>query len=123
MLNHQSTDELGRKKPRLAALDCGIKFNILRSLCQYFEVIWCPPDTSFDTLVEEYQIDALFRSNGPGDPAHSGKAASAKETLAKAVKSLSCDGDMSWSPTNGSSIRTENIQNALWSSWSKSTCG
>ena len=51
MLNHQSTDELGRTKPRLAALDCGIKFNILRSLCQYFEVIWCPPDTSFDTLV------------------------------------------------------------------------
>ena len=87
MLNHQSTDEIGRTKPRLAALDCGIKFNILRSLCQYFEVIWCPPDTSFDTLVEEYQIDALFCSNGPGDPAHSGKAASAKETLAKAVKS------------------------------------
>ena len=87
MLNHQSTDELGRTKPRLAALDCGIKFNILRSLCQYFEVIWCPPDTSFDTLVEEYQIDALFCSNGPGDPAHSGKAASAKETLAIAVKS------------------------------------
>ena len=87
MLNHQSTDELGRTKPRLAALDCGIKFNILRSLCQYFEVIWCPPDTSFNTLVQEYQIDALFCSNGPGDPAHSGKAASAKETLAKAVKS------------------------------------
>ena len=87
MLNHQSTDELGRTKPRLAALDCGIKFNILRRLCQYFEVIWCPPDTSFNTLVEEYQIDALFCSNGPGDPAHSGKAASAKETLAKAVKS------------------------------------
>ena len=87
MLNHQSKDELGRTKPRLAALDCGIKFNILRSLCQYFEVIWCPPDTSFNTLVDEYQIDALFCSNGPGDPAHSGKAASAKETLAKAVKS------------------------------------
>ena len=87
MLNHQSMDELGRKKPRLAALDCGIKFNILRSLCQYFEVIWCPPDTSFSTMVEDYQIDALFCSNGPGDPAHSGKASSAKETLAKAVKS------------------------------------
>ena len=88
ILNHQSTDELGRIKPRLAALDCGIKFNILRSLCQYFEVIWCPPDTQFDTLVNEYNIDALFCSNGPGDPAHPGKASSAKETLAKAVNQV-----------------------------------
>ena len=87
MLNHQSSDELGRLKPRLAALDCGIKYNILRSLCHHFEVIWCPPDTPFKTLVEEYQIDALFCSNGPGDPAHPGKASAAKETLAMAVKS------------------------------------
>lgn len=87
MLNHQSSDELGRLKPRLAALDCGIKYNILRSLCHHFEVIWCPPDTPFKTLVDEYQIDALFCSNGPGDPAHPGKASAAKETLAMAVKS------------------------------------
>lgn len=87
ILNHKSTDELGLTKPRLAALDCGIKFNILRSLCQYFEVIWCPPDIQFETLVQEYNIDALFCSNGPGDPAHPGKASSAKATLAKAVKS------------------------------------
>lgn len=85
ILNLDSADELGLKKPRLAALDCGIKFNILRSLCHYFEVIWCPPDTPFSTLVDDYAIDALFCSNGPGDPAHPGKASAAKETLAKAV--------------------------------------
>ena len=87
VLNHDDVDELGNRKPRLAALDCGIKFNILRSLCHHFEVIWCPPDTSFEKLVQEYQIDALFCSNGPGDPAHPGKASAAKVTLAAAVKS------------------------------------
>ena len=87
VLNPGDTDELGRQKPRLAALDCGIKFNILRSLCHHFEVIWCPPDITFDVLVNDYSIDALFCSNGPGDPAHPGKASAARVTLAMAVKS------------------------------------
>ena len=87
VLNPGDTDELGRQKPRLAALDCGIKFNILRSLCHHFEVIWCPPDIPFDVLVNDYSIDALFCSNGPGDPAHPGKASAARVTLAMAVKS------------------------------------
>ena len=50
-------------------------------------MIWCPPDIPFDVLVNDYSIDALFCSNGPGDPAHPGKASAAKETLAMAVKS------------------------------------
>ena len=87
ILNPGDADELGRQKPRLAALDCGIKFNILRSLCHHFEVIWCPPDIPFDVLVNDYSIDALFCSNGPGDPAHPGKASAAKLSLAMAVKS------------------------------------
>ena len=87
VLNPGDTDELGRQKPRLAALDCGIKFNILRSLCHHFEVIWCPPDIPFNVLVNDYSIDALFCSNGPGDPAHPGKASAARLTLAMAVKS------------------------------------
>ena len=87
VLNPGDTDELGRQKPRLAALDCGIKFNILRSLCHHFEVIWCPPDIPFNVLVNDYSIDALFCSNGPGDPAHPGKASAARVTLAMAVKS------------------------------------
>ena len=86
ILNAGDEDDIGRKKPRLAALDCGIKFNILRSLCQHFEVIWCPPDIPFARLTDEYHIDALFCSNGPGDPAHPGKATTARDTLAMAVK-------------------------------------
>ena len=86
LLNEGSLDEFGVKKPRLAAIDCGIKYNILRSLCKSFEVIWCPPNIDFNHLIESYQIDALFCSNGPGDPAHPGKATMARENLALAVK-------------------------------------
>ena len=86
ILNEGAVDELNRPLPRLGALDCGIKYNILRNLCRHFEVVWCPPNTDFATLKNNYQIDALFCSNGPGDPAHSGMASDAKNTLAAAVK-------------------------------------
>ncbi|MBL6743630.1 MAG: glutamine-hydrolyzing carbamoyl-phosphate synthase small subunit [Candidatus Poseidonia sp.] len=85
ILNEGVTDELGGQKPRLGVLDCGVKYNILRQLCMVFEVVWCPPDISYHELRNEYAIDALFCSNGPGDPAHPGKATSARNTLAQAV--------------------------------------
>ncbi len=85
-LNPGATDDLGRALPRLAALDCGVKNNILRHLCRHFEVLWCPPETPFEALTESYGIDALFCSNGPGDPAHPGRATEARETLAAAVQ-------------------------------------
>ena len=50
-----------------------------------FDVVWCPPDASYDDLRTTYGIDALFCSNGPGDPAHPGKATQARHTLARAV--------------------------------------
>lgn len=85
VLNPQATDDLGAAKPRLGVLDCGVKYNILRHLCMHFEVVWCPPDINYATLKDTYAIDALFCSNGPGDPAHPGKATAARNTLAKAV--------------------------------------
>ena len=45
-----------------------------------------PPDATYDQLVNTYGIEALFCSNGPGDPAHPGKATLARNTLARAVK-------------------------------------
>jgi carbamoyl-phosphate synthase small subunit len=86
IINPNSKDSFGNPLPRIAALDCGIKYNILRSLCSYFEVVWCPPNTSF-TEAKSYDIVALFCSNGPGDPAHPGKATLARNTLADAIKS------------------------------------
>jgi len=86
LLNPGALDDLDRPLPRLGALDCGIKYNILRNLCRHFEVVWCPPNTPFSVLSQDYDIDALFCSNGPGDPAHPGKAAIARETLGAAVR-------------------------------------
>lgn len=53
---------------RVAALDLGIKNNILRSLGQrdcFVRVF--PADTSLETL-EAFEPDGFFLSNGPGDP-------------------------------------------------------
>jgi len=85
IVNEGAVDNLGRPLPRIAAIDCGIKYNILRSLCCQFEVVWCPPNTSF-SQAKSYGIVALFCSNGPGDPAHPGKATMARNTLAEAVR-------------------------------------
>ena len=53
---------------RIAALDIGIKKNILRNLAKrdaYIKVF--PYDTSFKEM-EQWQPDGYFLSNGPGDP-------------------------------------------------------
>ena len=85
IINEGAVDVLGTKLPRIAALDCGIKYNILRSLCCHFEVVWCPPDLDFESI-QGFGVTALFCSNGPGDPAHPGKATLAMNTLAAAVR-------------------------------------
>ena len=71
--------------PRLAVLDCGIKHNILRQVARHFEPVWVPPATPFDVLVDEWKVDALFASNGPGNPAHRGAALQARHTIAEAL--------------------------------------
>lgn len=56
-------------KYKVAVIDCGIKFNILRILsdlgceCHVF-----PADTSVDDI-QKINPDGIFVSNGPGDPA------------------------------------------------------
>lgn len=68
-----SCDEIRILEPKehngitIAAIDTGIKNNILRSfLNRGVRVIQCPWDTDISTL--EHDFDALFLSNGPGDP-------------------------------------------------------
>ncbi len=54
---------------KVACLDCGIKYNILRRLEQRgMKLIVLPADTSPETILR-LQPDGLFLSNGPGDPA------------------------------------------------------
>jgi carbamoyl-phosphate synthase small subunit len=56
----------GQGKRRIGAIDCGMKENILRMLLRYpVEVIRLP----FDTDLSRIDCDAIFLSNGPGDPA------------------------------------------------------
>jgi carbamoyl-phosphate synthase small subunit len=64
---------------RVIAVDCGMKENIMRSLSKYpIELVRVPHD--YDYSGEEF--DALFLSNGPGDPAN------AKATIAILQKAL-----------------------------------
>ena len=63
----------GERKRRVLALDCGAKWNILRHLTQRgCEVVVAPHDTPAGEIraaVDRGEIDGLFVSNGPGDPA------------------------------------------------------
>ncbi len=86
LLNPGAEDIEGLPLPRLAAIDCGVKHNILRELCTRFEVVWCPADMPLEEIVRDWSPDALFASNGPGDPAHSGSATVARRSLAAAVR-------------------------------------
>lgn len=60
-------------RPRVLALDCGAKRNILRNLAERgCEVVVVPYSTTAEQIRRMYErgeIDGLFISNGPGDPA------------------------------------------------------
>ncbi len=86
ILNHGAKDSEGLPLPRLAVIDCGIKYNILRELCCRFEVVWCPATMDLEQISRDWSPDAIFASNGPGDPAHPGAATDARKTLASAVR-------------------------------------
>jgi carbamoyl-phosphate synthase small subunit len=69
----------GAGEKKIIAVDCGMKENILRSLMKFpVQILRVPYD--YDYSDEDY--DALFLSNGPGDPAI------CKETIAILKKNL-----------------------------------
>ncbi|HJM18676.1 MAG TPA: glutamine-hydrolyzing carbamoyl-phosphate synthase small subunit [Candidatus Thalassarchaeaceae archaeon] len=86
MLNPGAKSSEGLPLARVAVIDCGIKHNILRQLCWRFEVVWCPATMNLQQIETEWSPDAIFASNGPGDPAHPGAASDARNTLANAVR-------------------------------------
>lgn len=72
-------------KYKVAAIDCGIKYNILRILTRLgCEVHVFPASASYDDI-QAINPDGLFVSNGPGDPAAVPYAA---ETIKKAFGNL-----------------------------------
>ena len=73
---------------RIAALDIGIKKNILRNLARrgaYIQVF--PHDTPFKTL-EAWNPDGYFISNGPGDPQPLKDAVATAKDIIKSGKPL-----------------------------------
>jgi len=68
--------------PRIAMLDLGIKRNILKSLsCRGFDIAVLPAHASVSEI-EAVKPDALFLSNGPGDPERAYEAISAVKNFA-----------------------------------------
>jgi len=59
----------GTRRYRIAAIDCGIKFNILRILADLGCEVHVFPATATYTEIMKIKPDGIFISNGPGDPA------------------------------------------------------
>ncbi len=58
----------GKARIKIAALDCGIKYNILRQLTAHgFDVTVFPAATPVEALMDA-KVKGVFLSNGPGDP-------------------------------------------------------
>jgi len=75
-------EEFGEGKPVFALLDCGVKNNIVRSLVKRScKVIKFPLD--YDIFNGKHKFDAVFVSNGPGNPK---KCTKAIESLKKALE-------------------------------------
>ena len=55
-------------RPKVAALDYGVKYNILRSLCDWnCDVTVLPASSSAEFILSSHP-DGILLSNGPGDP-------------------------------------------------------
>ena len=57
------------KKFKVAAFDYGAKYTIFRKLVRHGFEVQVFPATATAEQVREYGVDAVFLSNGPGDPA------------------------------------------------------
>jgi len=68
----------GRK--RIALIDCGVKGSIVKELTARFSVVQVPWDTPASWFRSQ-ELDGIFISNGPGDPAHPDMMANTVRTL------------------------------------------
>lgn len=67
-------------KKRIALIDCGVKRSIVNELTRRFSVVQVPWDTPASWFRGE-ELDGIFISNGPGDPAHPEMIANTVRTL------------------------------------------
>ncbi len=65
----QYTWDKTKHKFKVVVLDCGVKYNILRSLLKRnCQAVVVPARTSYDEIMK-FKPDGVLLSNGPGDPA------------------------------------------------------
>ena len=69
-------------RPHVVAVDCGVKYNILRLLTDVGFRVTVVPASHNVKAIQALKPDALFLSNGPGDPAP------LKKNVVKTVESL-----------------------------------
>lgn len=75
----------GLRKYKIAAIDCGIKWNILRILAELGCETHVFPASATSQDIMAVKPDGIFLSNGPGDPAAvTGVISTVRETLGKA---------------------------------------
>ncbi len=66
--NDHSAPSTFRFRPKVVALDYGVKYNILRSLCDWDCDVTVLPASSSAESVLSLRPDGILLSNGPGDP-------------------------------------------------------
>ncbi len=78
----------GEKKYQVAAIDLGMKTNILKHLAKRgIETHVLPADSAAETVLE-LGVDGVFLSNGPGDPATANHLVSVTQEVLKAKRPL-----------------------------------
>lgn len=70
-----AVDEAGDDRPHVVAIDYGLKRNILRNLVDAGARVTVVPATATTLEVMAHRPDGVFLSNGPGDPAATGRYA------------------------------------------------
>jgi carbamoyl-phosphate synthase small subunit len=65
---NSSTPSTSHFRPRVVVIDCGVKYNILRSLRHRNIQVDVLPASSSAELILSYRPDGILLSNGPGDP-------------------------------------------------------
>jgi carbamoyl-phosphate synthase small subunit len=80
-LKQRGAGPASKKKLKVVAIDCGIKFNILRNLVSQGCDVWVLPAKSSAQEILAHHPDGVFLSNGPGDP-------NAVPYVAKTVRTL-----------------------------------
>ena len=77
----------GKAKFRVVAIDYGVKRNILRLLAEQGCEVIVAPATATSAQILALEPDGVFLSNGPGDPAATGKYATPviRDLLAKKI--------------------------------------